>query len=402
MNEIKTHESALNPTVIKLGFVSFFADVSSEMLYPITPIFLTTVLGASMASVGLIEGSAEAIASLLKIYSGSWSDSVLKRKPFVIAGYFLAAISKPCIGFSSTWVHVLSARALDRAGKGIRSAPRDALIAESVNEKNSGAAFGWHRGMDTLGAAIGPLIAIYFLSLNHDNYRSIYSWALIPGFISVLVTFLIKEKKSDVAIQKPNQKKWVNPFLKFKDLDFNFKKYLIVWGIFSLTNSSDVFLLLKAKNAGLTTTTLILMYCSYNLIYALTSPVLGQLSDKIDRRKILVSGFFIFSFVYLCFGFATEKWHFILLFLAYSLYMAATDGIGKAMAIDLIPKDLKATGLGLLGTVTGLCTLFASIAAGLLWDQFGSQSTFIYGAAGAFAAAVITIFFVERKTSTAK
>ncbi len=402
MNEIKTQDSVLNPTVIKLGFVSFFADISSEMLYPITPIFLTTVLGASMASLGLIEGFAEAVASLLKIYSGSWSDSISKRKPFVIAGYFLAAISKPLIGFSSTWTHVLSARALDRTGKGIRSAPRDALIAESVHEKNSGAAFGWHRGMDTLGAALGPLIAIYLLSVTHDNYRSIYSWALIPGFISVLIVFMVKEKKTDVATRNLNSKKWENPFVKFKDLDFNFKKYLIVWAVFSLTNSSDVFLLLKAKNAGLSTTSLILMYCSYNLIYAVMSPILGQLSDKMDRRKILFFGFFIFSIVYLCFGFATEAWHFVLLFLTYGLYMAATDGVGKAMAIDLIPKNLKATGLGILGTVTGICTLFASVAAGLLWDHLGSQSTFIYGATGAFTAAAITIFFVERKTSTAK
>ena len=400
MSELQNNNkiSALNPTVIKLGFVSFFADISSEMLYPITPIFLTTVLGASMTSVGLIEGLAEAVASLLKIYSGSWSDSILKRKPFVMCGYFLAAISKPLIGISTTWTHVLSARALDRTGKGIRSAPRDALIADSVESKQLGAAMGWHRGMDTLGAALGPLIAIYLLSVTNNNYRSIYSWALIPGLISVLIVFLIKEKKSDVI----QTKKWTNPILKFKDLDFNFKKYLLAWGAFSMTNSSDVFLLLKAKNAGVTTTSLILMYCGYNLIYALMSPVLGQISDKMDRRKILAMGFLIFASVYLCFGYATEIWHFILLFLIYGLYMAATDGVGKAMAIDLLPKDLKATGLGLLGTVTGLCTLFASLIAGIVWDQFGAVSTFIYGATGALVACTITIFFVQRTISIAK
>ncbi len=318
--EIEKNES-LNPTVVKLGIVSFFADVASEMLYPVTPIFLTTVLGASMANVGMIEGIAEAIASLLKTYSGSWSDSIAKRKPFIIIGYALGAISKPFIGLSQSWMHVLGARALDRTGKGIRSAPRDALIADSVEPSKRGAAFGWHRGMDTFGAAVGPLLAILLLSFNSDNLRSLYFWALIPGILSVAVIFFIKEPKHE-AQRRPRE----NPFASWKHFNPSFKKYIYAWGAFSLTNSSDVFLLMKAKSSGLSTQTVIFLFCLYNLTYSLSSPYLGHLSDRIDRKKIMAMGLFVFFLVYLSFGFATETWHFWTLFLIYGLYMGATEG----------------------------------------------------------------------------
>lgn len=380
------NQKALNPTVVKLGAVSFFADVASEMLYPVTPIFLTTVLGASMASLGLIEGVAEAIASLMKTYSGSWSDSISKRKPFVIVGYALGAIAKPLTGISQTWIHVLGARAIDRTGKGIRSAPRDALIADSVIPSMRGAAFGWHRGMDTLGAAVGPLLAILLLTYHSDNLRSLYFWALIPGIFSVILVFLIREPKR--AIQK---KPWQNPLASWRHFDIPFKKYIFAWGAFSLTNSSDVFLLMKAKSVGLSTQSVILLFCLYNLTYALSSPYLGHLSDRIPRKKVMIFGLIVFVLVYLSFGFATETWHFWILFLVYGLYMGATDGVGKALAIDLSPIALKATSIGILGTVTGLCTIVASVAAGFLWDHFGSSYTFVYGAIGALTATVILL-----------
>lgn len=384
-------EKALNSTVIKLGIISFFADVASEMLYPVTPIFLTTVMGVSMASLGLIEGVAEAIASLLKTYSGSWSDSISKRKPFILVGYFLGAISKPFIGLSQSWFHVLGARALDRTGKGLRSAPRDALIADSVAPANRGAAFGWHRGMDTFGAAVGPLLAIGLLSLNSDQLRPLYYWALIPGLISVLIIFSIKEPKHNIE-----SRKWENPLKSWVHFNSDFKKYILAWGIFSLANSSDVFLLMKAKSSGLNTKSVILLFCIYNLIYSLSSPYLGKLSDQIGRKKILIGGLVIFSLVYLSFGFARESWHYWMLFMIYGLYMAATEGIGKALAVDLTPPSLKATGVGILGTVTGVCTIFASVIAGLLWDKLGSSWTFLYGASGGVLAAFM-IFKLESK-----
>lgn len=387
------NEKALNPTVVKLGIVSLLADIASEMLYPITPIFLTTILGASMTSLGLIEGTAEAIASLLKTYSGSWSDSIAKRKPFVIVGYLFAAISKPLIGLSNSWIDVLGARALDRTGKGIRSAPRDALIADSVVPNHRGAAFGLHRAMDTIGAAIGPLLAIYLLSLDSSDMRSLYYWAIVPGLISVVIVFTIKETKVTAV-----GKKFENPFKTWNRCDSKFKRYVIAWGVFSLVNSSDVFLLMKAKESGFSTQSVILLYCTYNLIYALSSPYLGILSDRIDRIKVLIGGLFVFLIVYLGFGFATQVWQFWALFAIYGIYMGATDGVGKALAVDLAPKGYKATGIGILGTVTGLCTIGASLLAGLLWDHYGSKWTFAFASFGTFIAIVmLSILYVSGK-----
>lgn len=393
MNLKSSKTSALNPTVVKLGVVSFFADVASEMLYPVTPIFLTTVLGASMASLGLIEGIAESIASLMKTYSGSWSDRIARRKPFVVAGYLLGALSKPIIGISHSWVGVLGARALDRTGKGLRSAPRDAMIADSVEPANRGAAFGWHRGMDTLGAAVGPLFAVLLLSWNPDDLRSLYFWALIPGLISVAIIFSIRE-----PVHKIEVRKWEKPFRTWQRFDGPFKRYLFAWGIFSLANSSDVFLLMKAKAFGFSTQSVILLFCAYNLTYSFSSPWLGKLSDEIGRKALMVSGLFIFCMVYLGFGLATSAWHFWALFLIYGLYMGATEGVGKALAIDLSPDGFKATSVGMLGTVTGLCTIFASFAAGILWDQIGPSWAFFYAAGGALVAAIL--IFINQSTLT--
>lgn len=390
-------ESALNPTVMKLGLVSFFADVASEMLYPVTPIFLTTVLGASMSYLGLIEGVAEAIASLLKTYSGSWSDSIAKRKPFIIVGYLLGAISKPFIGMSQSWTQVLGARALDRTGKGIRSAPRDALIVDSVSSSKRGAALGWHRGMDTLGAAVGPLLAVLLLSINPTDLRSLYFWALIPGLISVVVIFSVRESKH-VAHPKPFE----NPFKTWNKCGADFKKYVLAWGVFSMANSSDVFLLMKAKSVGVSTESVILLYCAYNLIYALSSPYLGKLSDRVDRMKVLIVGLGIFTLVYLGFGFANASWQFWILFSIYGIYMGATDGVGKALAVDLAPKEFKATSIGILGTVTGVCTIAASIFAGLIWDHFGPLWTFIFAALGSGLTIAILIFLIGSKTKSQK
>lgn len=383
--EQETSEKVLNPTVVKLGLVSLFADISSEMLYPITPIFLTSVLGASMLSVGFIEGVAEAIASLLKTYAGLWSDRILQRKPFILIGYLLSAIAKPITGMAGSWPQVLVARGLDRTGKGLRSAPRDALLAEAVSLKQRGAAFGWHRAMDTFGAALGPLLAVLYLSYFDQDLRSIYYFALIPGLIAVVIVFSIKENKKII-------KKEIHTFsvkLKWSELSKDFRTYLISWGLFSIANSSDVFLLLKAKEQGIGLNTVIFMYCFYNLMYSFMSPYFGRLSDRIPRKKVLILGLLIFCFVYLGFSMAFSTWHFWVLFGVYGFYMAATDGVGKALAIDLISPQFKASGLGILGTVTGISTVIASTVAGGIWDRFGSSWAFIYGIAGALCCIVL-------------
>jgi MFS family permease len=384
------NESALSPTVKQLGLVSFLSDVSSEMLYPITPIFLTTVLGASVTSVGLIEGCAEATASLLKTYSGFWSDRIERRKPFVWVGYLFAALAKPITGLASSWTHVLFARSFDRTGKGLRTAPRDALLAESVPVHLRGAAFGWHRMMDTMGAAVGPLLAIAFLHYS-DNLRSMYFLAFFPGILAVFVALKIKEVKP-VVKRKEERKEWSS----FLTLPGKFKYYLFAWAIFSLVNSSDVFLLLKTQQSGVGLTETILIYCFYNLIYSLSSPYLGGLSDRFGRKVILLFGMFIFSLVYTGFIFAHQSSQFWILFGIYGFYMAATDGVGKAFAIDLLGEDKKATAIGYLGTVTGIATLGASAMAGVLWDHFGSAATFTYGALGAALTFVILLFLKSR------
>ena len=377
----RPQKKALNPTVFKLGMVSLFADISSEMLYPITPIFLTTVLGASMTSVGLIEGIAEGTASLLKVFSGSWSDRLKKRKIFIGVGYLLSAIAKPVIGFATAWPQVLTARTLDRFGKGIRSSPRDALLADAVPKELRGEAYGWHRGMDTLGAALGPLIALAYLHF-YSDLRPIFSWALIPGLISVFFVLSLKEPVAKETIKKKVE-------LKLSVFSSSFKRYLFAWTCFSLTNSSDVFLLLKVQKSGYSLTTTLFLYVFYNLLYAVSSPYLGKLSDHWGRKKTLIAGLLVFAAVYLLFGFAYAEWQYWILFGVYGIYMGATDGVGKALAVDLIDPQLKATGLGVLGAFTGFATIAASALAGVLWDHAGAQATFIYGAMGALIAIIL-------------
>ena len=377
-NDSEEKNKVLNPTVVKLGLVSLFADISSEMLYPITPIFLTTVLGASMTSIGLIEGVAEVIASTLKFYSGLWSDRMAKRKPFIVIGYFISAIAKPLVGSAMSWPQVLVARGFDRTGKGLRGAPRDAMLAEAVIEKIRGQAYGWHRAMDTLGAAIGPLLAVVYLNFAGEDLRPIYYLAVIPGLIAVGIVLSVKEKKmqtvSAVKIQFSSAD--------WRQFSKTFKVYLASWGIFSLANSSDVFLLLRARQSGLSINSVIFMYCFYNLTYAGMSPYFGKLSDRIPRKNVLIFGLIVFCGVYAGFSLAEAEWLYWLLFGIYGLYMAATDGAGKALAVDLVNPALKASGLGALAFVSGIAGVFASVIAGALWDNFGSHWTFVYGVVG--------------------
>lgn len=373
----------MNKTVVRLGIISFFGDISSEMLYPITPIFLTTVLGASMTSLGMIEGFADGLASILKVYSGMWSDRIGKRKPFIVFGYLFAAMAKPFTGMATSWLHVLFARSFDRVGKGLRTAPRDALISESVLEKDRGKAFGLHRAMDTMGAALGPFIAIAFLSFYAGSLRTIYFWALIPGLLSVVLALVIQDKP--IINHQPEERvKW-----KWGELPLPFKKYLVAWSLFSLTNSSDVFLLMRVKQSGASVTMTILLYVFYNLLYALLSPYFGKKSDQIPRKKVLFFGLIVFAFVYFGFSLANQLWHFWILFGLYGIYMAATEGVGKALAVDLFNPDLKATAIGILGTSTGIATIFASTFTGWIWDFWGSQWAFLYSAVGAVFGAIL-------------
>ena len=380
--EYKTGAFAgLSPNVIRLGLISFFADVSSEMLYPLVPIFLTVVLGAPVAAVGFIEGVAESIASLLKTVSGRMSDLSGRRRPYITAGYTASAIAKPLLALAGGWPLVLLARAVDRFGKGLRSSPRDALIADSASAQCRGKAFGWHRGMDTLGAVVGPILALALVSLTHDNLRLIFVLAFIPGIIGAGLTLAVRERRHQVPVDGAGIRYWALPGA--------FRSYLIAWGIFAIANSSDVFLILKAKQVGYATTMVIVLYVLYNVVYALASPVLGSLSDRLGRKKVLVGGLIVFALVYLGFALASHPWQLWVLFAVYGLYIAATEGVGKAFAVDLVPSGIRASAVGALGTVTGIAALVASSVAGLLWSTLGPWAAFGYGALGALMGAIL-------------
>lgn len=368
--------SALTPNVVRLGLVSFFADVAGEMLYPLTPLLLTTVLGAPMAVVGFIEGLAEATASLLKTISGRWSDRSGRRRPYVLAGYALSAVAKPLIGFAHGWPLVLVGRVGDRFGKGLRGSARDALLADSVAPEVRGLAFGWHRAMDTLGAVVGPLLALALVAASHNDLRLIFKLSFIPGAIGALLVLAVAERRR----QAPPE---AVVALRYAALPPAFRRYLVAWAVFSIANSSDVFLLLRAKGLGASETGVILFYVLYNLVYAAASPGLGGLADRHGRIRVMVVGLGVFAAVYLGFAGASALWPLWALFAIYGLYTAATEGVGKALAVDLVPAELRASAVGLLGTVTGLATLLASCFAGLLWTHVGPWATFVFGAGGA-------------------
>lgn len=365
------------PQILILGIVSFFTDVASEMLYPVIPIFLTTVLGASMTNLGIVEGIAEGLSSLLKTYSGYWSDKISKRLPFLFLGYLISAISRPMIGLSSTFYHVLGARSLDRIGKGLRTAPRDALIADIVEIKDRGLAFGWHRFMDTLGAVIGPLICLLILNYYID-IKEIFFWAIIPGLLSVLAILFLSET--------PMKKNFSSKFeLKWKDFSFDFKYYQISWMIFCLTNSSDAFLILKMRHSGISISNVLLIYAFYNFIYALFSPYFGGLSDKLGKRKILIFGACIFSIVYIGFAFSNLFYEFIFLMFLYGIYMASTEGVSKAYVSELVPSHLKASALGIFGTIIGISQIAASVLVGFIWDKYGANYAILVSSIGSIS-----------------
>lgn len=382
---------ALTPNVLRLGLVSFFADVSSEMLYPLMPLFLTSVLGAPVAIVGLIEGAAEAVASLLKTVSGRIADRTGHRLGLAVGGYSLSALAKPLVALAYSWPLVLAARLLDRTGKGLRSSPRDAILADSASNDLRGSAFGWHRGMDTMGAVIGPLVALGLLPLMHGNLRSVIGLAVIPGAVGALLILTVTDPRGrkPAATEGDSVPPVPRGRLRWSALPPSFKLYLGAWLPFVLVNSSDVFLILRAKQMGFSATAAVLVYSLYNLVYAVASVPLGRLSDRIGRRRVLVGGLIAFAAVYAGFSAAAKAWQIIALFAAYGLYIAATDGVGKAFAVDLVACDMRATAVGLLSGLTGLATLVASAAAGLLWDVVGPWAPFALGAAGALLAAAL-------------
>ena len=379
-------KSKISKQVFILGMVSLFTDIASEMLYPVTPIFLTTVLGSSMALVGVIEGIAEVTAGLLKGYFGDLSDKVGKRSIFVMIGYGISALSKPLPGIFQNIPVVLTSRVSDRIGKGIRTAPRDALLA-SYSDGNSGAVFGFHRGMDTLGAAIGPVVALILLNFYPNNFQLIFLIAFIPSVIALSFTFLVKDKQ--VASKIKSRKNYLEFW---KSAPEQYKKVLILISVFSLVNSSDVFLILKSQNITKSSSLAIFGYVFYNVIYAAASYPLGGLSDKLGKQKIFTFGLIIFSVVY--FGFAlVDDINFIwILFALYGIYAAATEGVSKAWISDLIPDEQRGSAIGLLTMLTSFSVMIGSFLTGILWDHFGSSVPFLISAIISLVISVLIFF----------
>lgn len=364
-----------------LGLVSFFADLSSELVYPIIPLFLTVTLGAPVAAVGITEGVAEATANLTRLFSGRWSDRLRARKPFVVAGYGLAAAGKAILCVAPVWGFALAGRAIDRFGKGIRSAPRDTLLSDYATPENRGRVFGFHRSMDSAGAVGGPLIGLAFLTLAGDHLRVAIALALIPGVLSVFALRTVEERPAPAPAPGA---KTPGP----GSLPRAYWLALAATGLFMAGNSSDAFLLLRAKDLGLGATLVVLGYVLYNTIYTLGAYPAGALSDRIPRPLLLCAGYAVFALVYFGFATAGDRWLVWPLMAAYGVYIAATDGVTKALITDLSPAAVRSSALGLFQGVTGLTALFASVTAGILWDQVAPSAPFYLGAACAIAAAL--------------
>lgn len=375
----------INRNVVAISLVSFLNDISSEMVYPVVPIFLVAVLNAPATVVGLIEGIAESTANLMRVFSGYFSDRSGRRKPFMTAGYALSALSKLVIAAASGWALVLGGRFLDRFGKGIRTSARDALLAGVSEERHRGKVFGFHRALDTLGAMIGPLCAFFLLKAFEDNLRLIFYIAFVPAVAGVvLLMAYVRDagKNGGMGRRLP----WRLSDVKLKG---TFKVFLLASTVFALGNSSDAFIILRAHSLGFTVATTILAYTLFNVVYALFSFPAGILSDRIGQRRVLLWGFALFAFVYLLFGLNGNPRFLWVLFPLYGIYMALTEGVGKAY-ISLHARDeFAGTTYGIYQTVTGLATLPASVAAGFLWKYVSPGAPFFFGAIMAFLALII-------------
>ncbi|MCX5780249.1 MAG: MFS transporter [Firmicutes bacterium] len=386
-------KNKLSQNVVILGLVSFFNDFASEMVYPVVPIFLTTVLGAPIALVGLIEGIAESTASLLKVFSGWLSDRAQKRKIFAVYGYSFSTLAKLIIGIASGWPLVLLGRFIDRLGKGIRTSPRDALIADSTDEASMGKAFGFHRALDTAGAVFGPLAAILLIDhYGSTNLRPIFYIAFVPGVIGVILLLTLIKEKPFIANLKP-------PQFKLANLTPAYKIFLLVSAIFALGNSSDAFLILRAQYLGLSTTHTIFAYVVFNLVYSLLATSLGSWSDRIGPRRLLAAGFFLFALIYLFFGINQSTTWIWWLFALYGVYMSLTEGISKAYITRIASREVIATSFGAYQTIIGICTFFASLIAGLLWSRVNPGAPFIFGAILALIAGTIFVLLGRSQES---
>ena len=396
--------------MLALSLVSLLNDTSSEIIYPLLPIFLSLTLSASPFAIGTIEGAAESISSLLKLVAGRFSDRSGQRKATVLAGYGLSSLIRPFIGFAASWQHVLFLRLTDRTGKGIRSAPRDAIVADSITPEKRGLAFGFHRAMDNTGAVLGPLVAFFLLNyLAADNqkptareYQLVFLLASVPAFFALLVIlFFVREnpasnKNSKTEDQRPKTEDQKPPF------DKNLRNFLIILIIFTLANSSDAFLLLRAQEVGISPYQIPLLWMLHNLIKVVSSLIGGDLSDRIGRKRLILAGWIVYALVYAGFAFASNSATIWILFALYGVYFGLTEGAEKALVADLAPKEKRGTAFGWYHLAYGIAVFPASLLTGWLWKNYGAQTAFLVAAAFAAVAAALLSFIIQHLSLNGK
>jgi len=381
----------LSKNVRSLGWVSLFNDIASEMIYPLLPLFLNTVLGAGVVFIGLIEGIAESVSSFLKLFSGWVSDRFRKRKGLILFGYFLASITRPFIGLATSAYHVLFLRFFDRIGKGVRSSPRDALLSQSCREEERGKAFGFQRAMDHAGAMIGPLIASLLMAVFTKDLRIIFLLAFVPSLFCLWilwrgVTDVSPAKNSSEAITPSSP-----PKLHWKGWDRKFKYFLLIITLFTLGNSSDAFLLLRAQDLGLNIVTIPILWFIFHLSKTVFSVPGGALSDRIGRRKVMILAWTVYGLVYLGFAFASKAYQIWLLFIVYGLFYGLSEGTEKAWVADLVDESKRGTAYGAYHFCIGIAAFPASLLMGLIWKAIGVQWAFSFGAVMALIAALLAI-----------
>lgn len=382
----------LNPNVFFVGITSFLTDTTTKMIYAVMPLFLLS-LGASKTELSLIEGIAESTASVLKALSGWWSDKIGKNKPFMILGYAFTAILSPLFSMVTSPLQVLIIRFTERIGKGIRTAPRDSLVAASSDDATKGRSFGFHKAMDNSGAILGPLLAFGILSLFPNDYRRIFIVAAVPGLLGLIsLIYFVKEAKID--------KEALPGRITLKDFSRKYYIFLGIVFIFTLGNSTDALLLVKANDIGIQAAFIPLIYLVFNSVSVIFAIPAGILSDKIGRERLIIFGYLLYSLIYFGFGRTNSKTVLVMLFALYGLYSAATDGIQKALVSDLIDKNKRGTGLGIYNSLVGITLLPASIIAGLLYDRINNSAPFYYGSALALVAALLMIIFYRKGLTT--
>ncbi|MBU3576592.1 MFS transporter [Polynucleobacter sp. UK-Kesae-W10] len=381
---------ALPRTVWLIGFISLVNDSASEMLYPLMPLYLSSVLMAGPKALGIIEGIAEASSSIFKLVSGVIVDRTKKAKPWIVLGYTLAGVGRPLIAFANSWLWVLAIRFTDRMGKGMRSSPRDALLAESVSECQRGVTFGLHRSMDNAGAVIGPLLAAMFLSMGVP-LKDIFLWAIIPAVITIALALCIKEPKRE-AVPQASQFSW-----SLQGMPDQFKRYLVVAGIFALANSSDMFLLLRAREAGVPQEQIPLLWAAISLITTLFGTPLSALSDTFGRKRFILIAWIAFAFFYIAMGLpGISTYQIFGLFAIYGLFKAATEGVEKALVADMAPKGLAGTAFGWFNLITGLMLFPASFIFGWVYESIAPLYAFFFSGGCALLAFVLMATWVTK------